>query len=253
MGHVLLPTPPSRRYWGPVDALLSSGAPPGDVAAAAFKAVQGQLVNASADPVYAEAVRLIVGISAAGRVSDVAPALRGIGLQVADAPDTTDLVFAVGDRLDQVAWEHAGGDFGELSRRALTGALSSWLRSALADEAGMAGEAGPKTVVHLPTTPSAFANLARHFYKRLLSETLSSFLDRSLAGHVGPERRFADAGELSEFGGAIARHCFEVTEVIEEFARGWYARRGRDGVDAAATSEFGNFALKQLFAELGRR
>lgn len=253
MGHNLIPSAPAGRKWATVNTLLSGGALPAAVATAAFQAVKGQLQNAAADPVYAEAVRILAGIPAAGRAPDFMVAVRELGLPVADKPDPTDLIFAIGDWLDHVARDRRGGDFGELSRRALTGALSSFLQGESIQPA--TGESGAAPVAQPLTSPSAFTTLTRRFYQRLLSEMLSSFLDRSLASHVGPDKRFSHAGELSVFNDDIARHCSATTGVIEEFARGWHARRVQvgEGVTAEDATAFGSFALGKLFAELEQR
>lgn len=238
MGHNQVPAPPSGVRWKGVNTLLADGAPAAKVAAAAYMATRRQWQAAMADPVHAEAVRLLAGMPQATRVADFAAALQSLGLSATPRPDATALIFAVGDRLDQVAREQRGGDFGELARRALTGTLSSWLQA-------MTSVAGAET------RPAAFPALVRRFYQRLLSEGLSSFLDRSLADHVGPGKRFAHAGEVAGFGDAITRHCFETTEVIEEFARGWHARRVRVGDEVATVDAagFGTFALQTIFAE----
>lgn len=244
MGHNQVPAPPSGVRWEGVNTLLAAGAPAAEVAAAAYMATRRQWQAAMADPVHAEAVRLLACIPQAARAANFAAALQSLGLSATARPDATALIFALGDRLDQVAREQRGGDFGELSRRALTGALSSWLQAMIS----VTGEAAPAQTL---ARPAAFPALVRRFYQRLLTEGLSSFLDRSLANHVGPGKRFAHAGEVANFGDGIARHCFETTEVIEEFARGWHARRVRVGheVAAADAAGFGTFALQTIFAE----
>lgn len=254
MGHNHLPTLPTTRKWRAVVDLLGEGATTEAVLAASAEAAESQLRNAVNDPVYVEAVRLLIQIPAAARKADFGRALRDLGIPVGDAPDLSDVLFAVGDRLDRIARENRAGDFGELARRALIASLSARIGAELP---GLF-EATPEDVVTAArrySTPRDFSGLARSFYTRLLSETLSSFLDRTLATHVGPDGRFAHAGARSAFDGALAQHCLETTRILHEFSSGWHARhqvRG-DGASSDDAATFGAVALKKLVSELRRR
>lgn len=253
MGHNLLPTLPVSAKWTEVVDLLAAGASTEDVATASVAAAERQLRDAPRDPVYAEAVRLRLQIPTAALQPGFGRALRDLGLPVGDAPELTDILFAAGDRLDRVARENRGGDFGELARRALIAALSSRIGAELP---GLfeATPADVEMATRRFASPREFAGLARSFYSRLVTETLSSFLDRTLATQVGPSARFAHAGERSAFDDALARHCFETTRIIHEFLSGWHAKHmiHGDGGSPREVAEFGHVALKKILAELIR-
>ncbi|MEX2519633.1 MAG: hypothetical protein WD969_09920 [Paracoccaceae bacterium] len=254
MGHNQLSTLAVSAKWTEVVELLAADASTEDVAAATAAAAERQLREAPRDPVYAEAVRLLLRIPAAALQPGFGRALRDLGLPVGDAPELTDILFAAGDRLDRVAREKRGGDFGELARRSLIAALSSRIGAELP---GLfeATPADVETATRRFASPRDFAGLARSFYTRLVSETLSSFLDRTLATQVGPTSRFAHAGDRSAFDDALAQHCFETTRIIHEFSSGWHAKHliHGDGGSPRAVAEFGYVALKKILTELIRR
>lgn len=255
MGHNLLPTLPTSVRWRAVVNLLAGGAAPDEVIAATADAAERQLRAAPADPVYVEAVRLLFLVPVAAQDTEFGDALREVGLAIGNEPDLTEVLFAAGDRLDRIAREHGrGSDFGELSRRALISALSSRIGAELPGFF----EANPTEIRRAASrfgSPAEFTGLARSFYMRLLSETLSSFLDRTLATHVGPGERFAHVGERSAFDATLQQYCRETTRIIHEFSRGWHAKHvlGRGTVPRHDIARFAAFAMTKIVSELQRR
>lgn len=255
MGHNLFPTLPRTRRWNEVVSLIGAGAAIDEVAAAAGRAAERQLETAHLDPVYREAVELLFRLPLAATHPDFARALRDIGLPVGDAPDLTDVAFAAGDRLDRVAQEtRQGGDFGEIARRALISSLTSrfgeelpGLLEATTEDLALAARRF--------ASPRAFTGLARSFYSRLLSETLSLFLDRVLAADVGADRRFGDVGARARFDEALQLHAFETTRIIHEFGAGWHGKHVANRVEVRSSdlATFGYSALVKILAELKRR
>lgn len=255
MGHNLLPTLPTSKKWRDVVESVASGADAPLVAALSAEAVEAQLREGPRDPVYQEAIRILTLAPMAARETEVATALRALGLEVGEAPDLTDFVFAACDRLDQVALRGSkANDFGELTRRALVAAFSSTL-----------GGEMPGLVETTPadldralrrfSQPREFTRLARAFFSKLLSETLSSFLDRALADHVGPGARFAHLGERSSFDNDLRTYCFETTRIIHEFSNGWYGKHayGAEGISDDAVATYGHVAFRKILAEMSRR
>lgn len=255
MGHNLLPTLPTTVKWQAVVDLLAEGVAAEDVVAATADAAERQLRAAPNDAVYVEAVRLLLLIPVAATDAGFGGRLRDLGLEVGSEPELTEILFAAGKRLDRVAREHGrGSDFGELSRRALISALSSRIG---ADLPGFF-EANPAEVRRAAARfayPAEFTRLARSFYVRLLSETLSSFLDRTLATHVGPGQRFAHLGERASFDAALQQYCFETTRIIHEFSRGWHANHvlGRSNIPRRKVAGYAAFAVTKIISELQLR
>lgn len=166
-----------------------------------------------------------------------------------------ELVAAAGDQLDRVGrQEKDSGDFGELSRRALLASLSAQIGE------GLPGffEATPEEVrrsAARASYPAEFSKLARSFFTDLLSRTLRYWLDRTLSTHVGPEKRFAHAGQRAAFDQALQQYCFEATRIIAEFSAGWYGRRFNTGsaISRQDVAGFGAVAFKKINSELRRK
>jgi hypothetical protein len=252
MGHVHLGVLPAATRWKTVVSLLDTGAPDEVVVAASGAAAETQLIKAAEDPVYVEAVRLLMMIPLCARADDFGQALRDADIPVGHDPDVFDLVGAVTRRLGAVAAASTGrSDLGELAGRALASTLSV----GIGDQLPGLFEATPADVQAAARKMSwnkGIAGWTRLFYARLVAGSLSYWLDRTLAEHVGPDARFADAGRRGAFDAAVLHHARGATRIIEEFSGGWYGKtvhaQGRIGT--AEAKVFGAIALKKIVAEL---
>ena len=145
-------------------------------------------------------------------------------------------------------------DFGELARRSLIGTIST----AIAD--GLPGlfESNSSDVQAATAKlgrSQAFSGLSRSFFTRLLSDTLKSWLARVLSAKVGPDKRFPDMGDRSDFDTALTQYSMEATRIIKEFSGGWYGvtlhRNGEISSERAAA--FSAVAFKKITEELKRK
>lgn len=254
MGHTRLGILPRTRLWRAVAELLAGGAADGDVISASAIAAEQDLHRSKGDPVFIEAVRLLGLIPQAARSVDFAADLRALGLQVGEAPHVTDLVMAIGRHLDRKAAEAGRSDFGELSRRALIGALASEIGVQLPSLFGSDAN-DVRLAANQLRQPKDFARLARSFFGRLTSETLASWLDRALSAHVGPGQKFASSADRNEFDRALAQYTSEASRIIQEFATGWYGKTlFQDGtITTDRAARFGAFALTKIGAELRQK
>jgi hypothetical protein len=100
-----------------------------------------------------------------------------------------------------------------------------------------------------------FSGLARDFFARLTQRSLSYFLSRELSNHIGPNQRFADDIDRSQFDDALNSHCREASRIIEKFAGGWYGKNvyQREGLTPDAVQRFAPVAFKKILAELRKR
>ncbi len=100
-----------------------------------------------------------------------------------------------------------------------------------------------------------FGSFARVFFARLTQKTLGYYLSRELANHTGPGLRFASDADRVLFDQALATHAWEASRIVEAFAGGWYGKTiwQGDGLTAAKTARFADFAFRKLCGELGRR
>ena len=255
MGHVHLGTLPRSRKWQEVAKLLTEGGSDKAVISAAARAAERDLERAANDPVYVEAVRLLLVVPTAARGADFAAVLNAHGLTVGREPEFLDLLVAVSARLDAVARAHPGRtDLGELAGRALTGALSTTIKDRLPGL--FDAEAGDvQRAARALSWPAGIATLTRAFYGRLVSDTLSYWLDRMLATHVGRDARFASAADRAAFDAALTQYVSETTRIIKEFSSGWYGKHviGAGRLDGSAAAAFGVIALKKILSELRER
>ncbi|WP_157966313.1 hypothetical protein [Oceanibium sediminis] len=255
MGHIHLGVLPNTIRWRQVVELLTEHAPTEEVIAASAVAVERDLQSAPDDPIFVESVRLLGMIPQAARGEQFGKTLRTLGLVVGDTPDLIEITSAAGAYLDRFAREHhARSDFGELSRRALLGTLNGQI----GDQLPGLFEATPSDVRNVARKLSGsaqFSRLARAYFTRLLSETMASWLSRTLSTHVGSDHRFHGGGDRARFDTALNQYATEATRIISEFAGGWYGKTiFRDGeISAARAAAFGAIAFKKITEELRRK
>jgi hypothetical protein len=255
MGHIHLGVLPRSRKWRAVVDLLAGGADDNAVIAASAGAAERDLLGAAHDPVFVEAVRLLLAVPLAARSEHFGAALRAADLAIDDAPGLLDLTTAVSARLDQVARKGSGtSDMGELAARALV----STFGLSIGDRLPGLFAATPDDVQVAARKLSwsrGIAELSRGFFGQLVSASLSSWLDRTLAGHIGPEARFATAARRGGFDVALAQYASEATRIVQEFSGGWFGKTVRDkgGIPSADAAQFGAVALKKIVAELRRK
>lgn len=255
MGHIHLGRLPGTRKWRAVSDLIAAGSDVEQIAAASAVAAERELAVAARDPVFAEAVRLLALIPQAAKQDDFTQALREIGIDAPAGPGLLDLMTATTAALDRYATrEDSRSDFGELSARALADSLASAIGPRLpglfqpnaaevqAETARLAGS-------------EAFSNLARQFFGRLVSETLSSWLSRALSADVGKDRAFSGAADRSAFDAALNQYSREATQIIQVFAGGWYGKTlFREGtITSERAAAFGAVAFKKINEELTRK
>ena len=255
MGHIRLGVLPHSLKWQQVAALLTGGATNADVFAAAAIAAERDLAQASNDPVFVEAVRLLLMVPFAARSDGFAGALRSLGLNVSTAPDVLDICAAASARLDEVARSRGRrSDFSELAGRALIATLSTQIGDRLP---GLfeTSAADVQAAVRSLSYARGVADLTRGYFGRLLSDCLSSWLDRTLSTKLGLGKRFDRAADRSSFELALNRYSSEATRIINEFAPGWYGKRLHE--DGTITSEraaaFAAVAFKKIGEELRRK
>src|SRR5207249_1111370 len=112
MGHQHLGVLPRSKDWQQVIALLSEGANLEDIAAAASRAAETSMIDASGDPAVRHAFWLLTQIPLASRRDDFERALRTLGLRVPAQPSLAEITSAMMDAIDRAATgSHARNDF----------------------------------------------------------------------------------------------------------------------------------------------
>ncbi len=252
MGHIHLATLAKTKAWVEVIASIAAGAGIATIAGQSAKAAEHDLEAAARDPVFIEAVRLLLSIPLAARQVDFGNALRSVGLEISSEPSLMGIVMAVTARLDAVgATNSAKSDFSALATRSLTSALVDCIGS---DLPGLFGPTAED--VRLSSRKFSYSNgiavLTRTFFGTIVSSSLSYWLDRILAHQIGDDRRFADISQRAEFDRSLRQYSSEVTRIIQEFAGGWYGKTvyEKGGIGSSEARDFGYVGLKKITAEL---
>lgn len=251
MGHIHLGRLPNTKPWKAVVAMLEDRAADDAVIARAAAAAERDLANASRDETFVETLRLLAMVPRAAGSDDFGRELRRLGVDAPDGVGFAGLVGAVARRVDDHARGAGRTDFGALAKRVLIGALTAEIGDALPRLFGADAEDVRAATARLGS-PRGFSRGARAYFGRLLADSLSSWLDRTLATHVGPDRRFPDVAGRAAFDEALVQYCAEATFIIDEFAAGWHAATLRrvGTIRAAEARVFGAVAFRKIGEEL---
>lgn len=252
MGHIHLGVLPKTRKWREVVELLADGGSDLEVIAAAAIAAEKDFSKATGNPVFVEAVRLLLTIPHAARSDQFVGELHALGLPVGEAPELFDILAAVSARLDSVARKSGGhDDFAELASRSLFAALSDQIGNAIPGLFGSTPE-DVRIAARNLSWRNGISDLTRAFFADLVARSLSYWLDRTLANHIGDARRFQTVADRSAFDMALRQHAWEATRIIKEFAPGWYGKRlHEDGtVKTDKAAAFAAIAFRKITEEL---
>lgn len=256
MGHTRLGPLPRTRQWKQVVGLVGAGAAAGQVAAATLDAAGGAFAAAANDPVFAEAVWLLVRVPLAATAADFAAALGGVGVAVPDRPGAADVAAGVSDALDAVTPNTRGRtDLGELAHLAAVEALAAAAGAALDGRLFGVAPEDVQAAFARPASAGRFGALARDFFARFADKCLNYFLSRTLGEQVGGTLRFRSVADQARFEAAVKTHCREAARIVETFAAEWQSKHnwktGGD-IDREAVSGFAAHALDKLDAEFRR-
>ena len=252
MGHIHLGVLPNTKPWQEVVALIEMGAEAAGVAALAAKAAERSLLSASTDPVFVEAIRLLVSIPIAARSSDFGDALRHLDLAVGAGPGFIDVLSSASTALDRVDRIHPGRtDFTVLASRAFAKAITDCVGT---DLPGLFAPTAEDVQLSFAkySRGAGLSALCRSYFSALVGSSLSYWLDRVLAGHVGEGKRFLTVSEKSRFDRALEFHVTDATRIIQEFSAGWVGKTvyEKGAVRTEDARNFGHVCLRKVVEEL---
>ena len=254
MGHVRLGILPKTREWGEVVKLLASSVDVAELAAAVAIAAEDELFSARGDPVLGNAVWLLTQVPLAARSDRFAAELTALGFSPGSEQSLLAIVAGFSEAVDSHVRGTSGRtDLGELARQAASESLASLVGAQMP---GLFGPDANELRIELAkfATKDRFARLAREFFARLTHKTLDYYLSRVLADHVGPERALATLHDQSRFRSALELHCREASEIVEQFAGGWFSKASYQGTLTRETAQnFSDYALKKMRDELRAR
>lgn len=254
MGHIRLGNRlPRTRRWKEVVDLVGSGASSAAVASATLDAAEEDLAKQATDPTLVRAFWLLTQLPDAARSDDFAGALRGLGLDVSDAPGTAELTAAFAKAIDQhVDASRARTDLGEMAEMAAVETLAGTLRDRTVSLFGTTPDDVQREVGKLATEVQ-FGRFARDFFARFAERFLSYYVSRELPRNVGGDGRFSNADEQRQFREALELHCQQASKIVETFAGGWYSKaRFEKDLTEDRTARFVAYALKKVRRELRR-
>lgn len=252
MGHQRLGSLPDTAPWRKVVELVAEGGSAAGVAQSASQAALRGLDAARFDEGLAHSVYLLARVTLAAR--DETSFVRGLGelgLQVPAVPNVYDLVGAISDAMDDHLRDtRSRTDFGEMAQNAAVEALSALTtpRSANLWEP----DAAPvRQALNQLSTKRGFADLAHEFFSRFMHRYLTYHLSRELSQHVGPNQRFLDPSEHSDFLHRLEVHTRQAALIVRDFAGDWYSKsKYETGISEAAARKFAAYSLIKLRDEL---
>lgn len=258
MGHQRLGKLPAHRLLPEiVRYLVTGGTPTGDLVAQVTEFGQEALNLAQKDPVFTEAMWLLVRIPQAVGSRDPENDLEALGLPAAACPSVTDVLVAYDAALERVQRQsHAGTtDLGEIARHAGLAALGEAIQNGLPSLWAPTAEDVRASISVLRGTEK-FAAMAQRFYSNFIERVIHYYVDRNLHHLVGPDRVAKSVHDLRSFNEAIRRHCNEAALIMRAFARDWLGKNlYRDAKQVAKDDirRFSGYAVQKIRIELDQR
>ncbi|RME23961.1 MAG: hypothetical protein D6798_12400 [Deltaproteobacteria bacterium] len=253
MGHIRLGKLPRTRRWKEVLDLIGGGGSAAAVASATLDAADQELPSAANDPGVLRSFWLLTQLPDAARSDNFVEALRSLGLNVSDAPTTTEIVTAFTEAVDRHVDSHrARTDLGEMAQMAAVETLAKTLQERTVSLFGTTPDDVQRELGRL-ATEKQFGAFARDFFSRFTERFLTYHVDRELPRQVGPEGRFPSNGQRHEFSRALELHCQQASKIVESFAGGWYSKaRFEKELTEPRVARFVGYALKKMRLELRR-
>jgi len=255
MGHNRLHVIAQTRLWREVVGTLEdhdSGM--ADVASATATAAQTGLQRAKGDEGLSYAFWLLCQIPLAAKKADFGKGLRGLGLDVPDAPSTFDVAAGFTEAVESHLRRTRGRtDIGEIAQLAAAECLTATATQALKGLFSSEAENVQNTFGGQATQKN-FGFFAQDFFARFASRFLAYHLSRELSNHVGEGRRFANISEHEQFKEAMELHCRQTARIVREYAGTWHSKTSYEsGITPRKAKRFVAHAMTKLSDELSRR
>lgn len=258
MGHQRLGKLPAHRGLPEiVRYLVLGGTPTEDLVDQVSEVGRDALKLALKDPVFIEALWLLIRLPQAAASENFSAALGEIGMAGAAPASQSDVLVSYDRALERVQRRlHAGAtDLGEIARRAGLSALAEAIRGALPTLWAPTAADVRASVATLKGTEH-FAALAHQFYASFVERVIHYYVDRNLHNMVGSDRVARSVHDLRAFNEAIRRHCDEAALIMRAFAKDWLGKNHyRDGKQLSQNDvrRFSAHAVEKIRIELDIR
>lgn len=219
--------------------------------------VAGLLQKANKDPVFIEALWLLVRLPQAAAEKDAVAALAALGFDFNQIQSTADVAFQFDQVLERKQREtfQDATDLGEMARRSSISSIYEGLEAALP---GLWAASPTDVTTTLATlrSPEKFADIAQNFFARLAERAIHFYMDRNLRNMVGPDRVVGSVNDIRAFDDAIRRHCNESALIMRGFARDWLGKNHfHEGkaIDRAGIKGFSAYVATKISKEMAIR
>ena len=258
MGHQRLGKLPAFRLLPEiVRYLVTGGTPTEDLVDQVNEVGRDALKLGMKDPVFVEALWLLIRMPQAAASKDFAAALRELGMADVVPNSLTDVLVGYDEALERVQRRlHAGAtDLGEIARLAGLSALEESVREALPTLWAPTATDVRTSVAALKGTEQ-FAALAHRFYANFVERVIHYYVDRNLHNMVGAGRAARSVHDLHGFNASIRRHCAEAALIMRAFARDWlgknHYKQGKE-ISKDDVRRFSAHAVEKIRIELDMR
>ena len=155
------------------------------------------------------------------------------------------------------AWIDANTDspeYAELAKRSGADAIAYWTKRCSRQQKLFDTHQTAAQIWRDAANGSAFSQISRVFFGKLLERYLKYFLEREASTQFTRiEDRDAFSKNLTRHVDSVARHAFKASKITQSFAAGWYNKNARDATPTHQdTRGFLSIALSKLRQELQR-
>jgi hypothetical protein len=254
MGHIRLGRLPTSRRWRQVVELLRLGGTIPELAAATAHAAEDELKSAKGDPALAYTVWLLTQLPLAARSPQFAARLGELGFDIGAEQSLLSLIAGLSKAVERhVSGSQHRTDLGELARQSVSESLLAVLSAGMPSLFDTAAEDVRRELGRL-ATKDRFAALARDFFARLTQKTLEYYISRELPSHIGSDKAVSSIDQQIAFRIALEKHCREASQIVEDFAGGWFSKSSFQGTLTPASAQgFADYALEKMRDELRAR
>ncbi len=258
MGHQLFGKLPAYRLLPEIVRYLVDGGAPTDALVDEVTAFgQEALKLASKDPVFIQALWLLIRMPQAAGSGDFLSAMQGLGLRVDAKPSMPDLLVAYDAALQGIQRRTHGDltDLSEISRLAGLAALGDALQKRLPGLWAPCSEDVRASLSALKS-PERFADMAHCFFSKFVERVIHYFVDRNIHRMIGPSHLAKSVNDLGLFNKAIQRHCDEAAVIMRVFAREWLGKnhyKNQQQITPDHVRWFSAYTAKKIRQELDQR
>jgi len=253
VGHIRLGVLPKYPKWKVVISLLDDQqSTASQVADKVLDNSRGVLQSESAQDSVSYCVWLMAQLTLASRTEKFADALATLGIAATTNTSVTEflaLTARVASRqLGRLTPQSA---INSIANHALRETLTRTIGASATTLFG-ANLSDAQVALKQYSTDKQFSNLLHVFFTAFLSRTLRYVLDKEIANHLGPSRRFGSVTDLEQFEMALEGFAGQTSRIVDTFSGGWYSKKmwQRGAISEVDARGFAHVALNKLSADL---